>query len=110
MPAGKPAAPSPAPVQPSQAAGAGGTGGDEQAAIGEFRRYAFLEPDQPIAHLQLALALEAAGDRASAQRAYRAARSALDRSEAHVVESALGGYRVEELIRLLDSKQEGWHP
>jgi Flp pilus assembly protein TadD len=97
-------------VQAGQAAGAGGAGGDHQAAIGEFRRYAFLEPDQPIAHLQLGLALEAAGDRPSAQRAYRAARSALDRCEAPAVESALGGYRVEELIRLLDSKQEGRHP
>ena len=103
----EPAAPSPALVQAGQAAGAGC---DRQAAIGEFRRYAFLEPDQPIAHLQLGLALEAAGDRPSAQRAYRAARSALDRCEAPAVESALGGYRVEELIRLLDSKQEGQNP
>ena len=107
---GEPAASVPAPVQAGQAGGAGGAGGDHQAAIGEFRRYAFLEPDQPIAHLQLGLALEAAGDRPSAQRAYRAARSALDRCEAPVVESALGGYRVEELMRLLDSKQEGQHP
>jgi chemotaxis protein methyltransferase CheR len=106
----EPAASSPALVQAGQAAGAGGAGGDRQGAIGQFRRYAFLEPDQPIAHLQLGLALEAAGDRPSAQRAYRAARSALDRCEAPAVESALGGYRVEELIRLLDSKQEGQHP
>ena len=108
-----PAAPSPALVQAGQAAareGGGSPGGDHQAAIGEFRRHAFLEPDQPIAHLQLALALEAAGDLPSAQRAYRAARSALDRCEAPAVESALGGYRVEELIRLLDSKQAGRHP
>jgi chemotaxis protein methyltransferase CheR len=115
----EPAAPSPALVQAGRAASAGGAvgevgavgaGGDHRAAIGEFRRYAFLEPDQPIAHLQLGLALEAAGDRPSAQRAYRAARSALDRCEAPAVESALGGYRVEELIRLLDSLQEGRHP
>ena len=110
---GHPAAPFPALVQAGQAAvrgGGGGASGDHQAAIGEFRRYAFLEPDQPIAHLQLALALEAAGDLPSAQRAYRAARSALDRCEAPAVESALGGYRVEELIRLLDRKQAGGHP
>ena len=107
MPGGQPAALSPALVQAGQA---GGAGGDHQAAIGEFRRHAFLEPDQPIAHLQLGLALEAAGDRPSAQRAYRAARAALDRCEAPAVESALGGYRVEELIRLLDSLQEGRHP
>ncbi|HEY2668526.1 MAG TPA: protein-glutamate O-methyltransferase CheR [Actinomycetota bacterium] len=92
------------------AGGVGDAGGDRQAAIGQFRRYAFLEPDQPIAHLQLGLALEAAGDLPSAQRAYRAARSALERSEVPAVESALGGYRVEELIRLLDSKQESRKP
>jgi chemotaxis protein methyltransferase CheR len=83
--------------------------GDHQAAIGAFRRYAYLEPDQPIAHLQLGLALEASGDWPSAQRAYRAARSALGRCNAPAVESGLGGYRVEELIRLLDGKQEGQH-
>jgi Flp pilus assembly protein TadD len=81
--------------------------GDHQAAIGAFRRHAYLEPDQPITHLQLGLALEAAGDWPSAQRAYRAARSALGRCDASSVESALGGYRVEELIRLLDGKQDG---
>ncbi|TMK51055.1 MAG: protein-glutamate O-methyltransferase CheR [Actinobacteria bacterium] len=107
IPGDEPAASSLVLVQAGQA---GGAGGDHQAAIGEFRRHAFLEPDQPIAHLQLGLALEAAGDRPSAQRAYRAARAALDRCEAPAVESALGGYRVEELIRLLDSKQEGRHP
>lgn len=110
---GQRAAPSPAAVQAGQATAqdrGGSPGGDQQAAIGEFRRYAFLEPDQPIAHLQLALALEAAGDLPSAQRAYRAARSALDRCEAPAVESALGGYRVEELVRLLESKQAGQHP
>jgi chemotaxis protein methyltransferase CheR len=82
-------------------------GGDRQDVIGAFRRHAYLEPDQPIAHLHLGLALEAAGDLPSAQRAYRAARSALGRCEAAAVEAGLGGYRVEELIRLLDSKQEG---
>ena len=107
VPGDEPAAPAPALVQVGQAAIAGG---DHQAAIGAFRRYAYLEPDQPIAHVQLGLALEAAGDRSSAQRAYRAARSALNRCDAPVVETALGGYRVEELIRLLDSKQEGGHP
>jgi chemotaxis methyl-accepting protein methylase len=86
------------------------TAGDHQAAIGAFRRHAYLEPDQPIAHLQLGLALEAAGDWPSAQRAYRAARSALGRCDAPSVESALGGYRVEELIRLLDGKQDGGPP
>jgi chemotaxis methyl-accepting protein methylase len=110
--AGHAAAPGQAPaasvlVQAGQAAAARG---DHQAAIGAFRRQAYLEPDQPIAHLHLGLALEAAGDGPSARRAYRAARSALGRSDAAAVESGLGGYRVEELIRLLESKEEGEIP
>jgi chemotaxis methyl-accepting protein methylase len=116
----RPAAPV---AQPSQAATPGqgaaasaleeagrAAAADHQTAIGAFRRYAYLEPDQPIAHLQLGFALEAAGDWPSARRAYRAARSALGRCNAPAVESGLGGYRVEELIRLLDGKQEGQHP
>jgi chemotaxis protein methyltransferase CheR len=89
-----------------QAAQEATAGGDGQDVIGAFRRYAYLEPDQPIAHLQLGLALEAAGDWPSARRAYRATRSALGRCDAEAVEAGLGGYRVEELIRLLDGKQE----
>jgi chemotaxis protein methyltransferase CheR len=112
------AAPASQPATPGQAAaasaleqaGQAAAGGDHQAAIGAFRRYAYLEPDQPIAHVQLGLALEAAGDGPSAQRAFRAARSALERCDAPAVESGLGGYRVEELIRLLDGKCEGGHP
>jgi chemotaxis protein methyltransferase CheR len=96
----KPEAPVKAPdknVTPAVQEAAGG--GDHQAAIGAFRRYAYLEPDQPIAHVQLGFALE-----------YRAARSALERCDTPAVEAGLGGYRVEELIRLLDGKQEGPNP
>jgi chemotaxis protein methyltransferase CheR len=103
-------APLKAPYKTLQQAGQATAAEDHQAAIGAFRRHAYLEPDQPIAHLHLGLALEAAGDWPSAQRAYRAARSALGRCDASSVESALGGYRVEELIRLLDGKQDGGPP
>ena len=43
----------------------------------------------------------------SAGRAFLAARSALDRCDPTEVVAALGGYRVEELVGLLDSRQAG---
>jgi chemotaxis methyl-accepting protein methylase len=113
---GAPASQAPAPEEASaapdllQAGLAATASGDLQAAIGAFRRCAYLQPDQPIAHLHLGLALEAAGDPPSARRAFRAARSALGRSDAAAVEAGLGGYRIEELIRLLDSKADGPRP
>jgi hypothetical protein len=58
-----------------------------------------------MAYLHLGLALEASGERSSALRAYRAARNAVDRSDRPEIEQALGGYGLEELIRLLDIKQ-----
>ena len=60
-----------------------------------------------IAHLHLGLALEASGDVSAACRAYAAARNALDRSDAAMVEETLEGYGVDELARLLDMKLEG---
>jgi chemotaxis protein methyltransferase CheR len=81
-------------------------GGDCLAAIVDFRKRAFLAPDDPFAHLHLALALEAAGDERAAQRAYAAARRALLASDPTQVEYATEGYAGAELIRLLDSKQE----
>ena len=51
--------------------------GDFGAAVVAFRKWAYLAPHDPVAHLHLGLALEAAGDDPSAQRAYAAARHAL---------------------------------
>lgn len=78
--------------------------GDHEAAVAAFRKAAYLDPDHPIPHLHLALALEAAGHEAAAGRAYAAARAAVDRADVAAVEAALEGYRMEELVRLLDSK------
>jgi chemotaxis protein methyltransferase CheR len=78
--------------------------GDYAAAITAFRKYAYLDPAQPIAHLHLGLALDASGDTTAARRAYAAARSALGASEAAMLEETLGGYGVDELSRLLDMK------
>jgi chemotaxis protein methyltransferase CheR len=79
--------------------------GDTAAAIVAFRKCAYLNPDEPIAHLHLGLALEAAGDRSAANRAYTAARAALCRGgETATSGVALEGYDAAELVRLLDEK------
>ena len=77
---------------------------DQPAAIVAFRKVAYLHPDQPIAHLHLGLALEAAGDARAARRAFAAASAALDRCDVAVLESTLDGFSVEELSLLLDRK------
>jgi hypothetical protein len=59
-----------------------------------------------MGHVHLGLALEASGDRVSAGRAFHAALAALNRCQPSDVAVALGGYRMEELVALLDSKQE----
>lgn len=81
--------------------------GDNLAAVAAFRRAAYLDPDQPTAHLNLGLAFEASGDRVAGRRAYSAARAALDRCDTAVVELTLEGYHVGELRRLLQIKLGG---
>jgi chemotaxis protein methyltransferase CheR len=78
--------------------------GDYEYAIVAFRRCAYLDPDQPVAHLNLGLALEAAGDPSAAGRAYAAARAALERGDTAAIEVTLEGYHVADLRRLLDDK------
>ncbi len=80
---------------------------DFPAAIAAFRKCVYLAPGQPMAHVHLGLAFEASGDHPSAGRAFLAARSALDRCDPTEVVAALGGYRVEELVALLDSRLAG---
>ncbi len=80
--------------------------GDTQLAIVAFRKLAYLAPDDAIAHLHLGLALEAAGDQPSAQRAFGAARRALLHGEQGHVDSAMEGYAADELLGLLASKQQ----
>lgn len=77
---------------------------EHETAIAAFRKLAYLFPDEPMAHLRLALALENAGDHDAATRAYRAARGVLHRGDAAEVQSALEGYHAGELARLLDTK------
>jgi chemotaxis methyl-accepting protein methylase len=79
--------------------------GDYAAAVVAFRKYAYLVPDDPVAQLQLGLALEALGDEPSAQRAYAAARHALLRPDSASSTPTFEGYAAGELVSLLDWKQ-----
>jgi Flp pilus assembly protein TadD len=81
--------------------------GDTEAAAAAFRRAAYLEPDHPLAHFQLGMALEALGQDLPARRAYLAARTALARADSEAVAHALQGYRIETLMRMLDEKVGG---
>jgi hypothetical protein len=70
-----------------------------------FRKWAYVAPDDPLATLHLALALEAGGHHSSAQRAFGVARAAVLRGGASIEAAELGGYSPDELLRLLESKQ-----
>jgi chemotaxis protein methyltransferase CheR len=78
--------------------------GDHTDAIAAFRKAAFVDPDHPLAHLNLGLALEVVGDEVSARRAFAAARAALRRGDHAAVESMLEGYHLDDLVRLLEQK------
>jgi chemotaxis protein methyltransferase CheR len=78
--------------------------GDYPAAVTAFRKCAYLAPDQPLGHLHLGLALEAAGDLGAAQRAYAAARHAVLDWDPSQLEIAAEGYTSSDLLRLLDTK------
>ena len=78
--------------------------GEHRSAVVAFRKWAYLTPDDGIAHLHLGLAFEAGGDLGSARRAYAMARRtfATDDGATH---SAIDGFATTELIKLLDTKQ-----
>jgi Flp pilus assembly protein TadD len=84
--------------------------GDHRSAVASFRKWAYLAPDDTLAHLHLGLALEAAGDQASAGRAFAAARRAMTKADPTHVEGAIEGYATVELLRLLDAKRKGSGP
>ena len=78
--------------------------GDHADAVAAFRKAVFVDPDHPVAHLNLGLALEVGGDELAARRAYAAARAALQRCDTAAVETTLEGYHLDDLVRLLDRK------
>jgi chemotaxis methyl-accepting protein methylase len=99
----RPAAPLPA-IDALLAEGARAlAAGAHDEAVAAFRRAVYVAPDAPLAHLQLGLALEAAG-RDGARRAFRAALAALERADPSEVEAALEGWGAEALARLLAEK------
>jgi chemotaxis methyl-accepting protein methylase len=77
---------------------------DPVSPIVGLRKEAYLAPDQPLAHLHLALALEAAGDIDAARRSFGACRAALADCDTALVESALEGYTMKELSALVDAR------
>ena len=76
------------------------------AAVAAFRKACYLDAEDPLAHLHLALALEAVGD-STARRAFAAARSALAGRGTASLESELQGFRAGELLRLIEHRLEG---
>jgi chemotaxis protein methyltransferase CheR len=86
------------------------TEGDHHSAVVAFRKWVYLTPDDAIAHLHLGLALEAAGDHSSARRAFNAARNTVLQTDASHVENSLEGYAKDELLRLLDTRQQVPNP
>jgi chemotaxis methyl-accepting protein methylase len=79
--------------------------GDHAAAVVAFRKWVYLSPEDPLAALHLALALEACGHWTSAQRAFSVSRALLQQAGPEHAERVLEGYAAGELLRLLDSKQ-----
>lgn len=85
--------------------------GDHAAAIGDirnairaFRQATYLDPNQSIAYFQLGSALELAGDRREALRAFGAAGLAMMRGDGTEDLTALGGYSRRDLARAIASK------
>ncbi|MEP7112539.1 MAG: protein-glutamate O-methyltransferase CheR [Ilumatobacteraceae bacterium] len=79
-------------------------GGSLQQAIVAFRQWAYLSPDDPVAHFELGSALDASGERVPAVRAFRAALAALDRCSPEELIDASHGYNPSELRRFLIQK------
>ncbi len=114
---GKAAAPAARPVQASRPApdvpwlmASGGTataGGDLRAAIHAFRQATYLDPDLTVAYFQLGAALELAGDRREARRAFAAAGLSLMRSEERGDTVDLEGYTGRDLARAISIKLTG---
>ncbi|MDQ6877424.1 MAG: tetratricopeptide repeat protein [Candidatus Dormibacteraeota bacterium] len=78
--------------------------GDLRAAVRAFRQATYLDPNLAIAYFQLGAALELAGDRREARRAFGAAGLAMMRGDGSEDLSALGGYSRRDLARAIASK------
>ncbi len=84
--------------------------GDLSSAVVAFRRATHLDPLHPVAHLQLALALEANGDAPAARSAFHAARAALAAASPSEAPAELEGHGIGPLSRMIDAKlAERWN-
>ena len=71
--------------------------GDLRAAVRAFRQATYLDPNVAVAYFQLGAALELAGERREARRAFGAAGLALMRDDGSEDVSGLGGYTRRDL-------------
>jgi tetratricopeptide (TPR) repeat protein len=78
--------------------------GDLRAAVRAFRSATYLDPNLAIAYFQLGAALELAGDRREARRAFGAAGLAMVRDDGSEDISGLGGFTRRDLARAIASK------
>jgi chemotaxis protein methyltransferase CheR len=81
--------------------------GDVRAAVRAFRQATYLDPNVAVAYFQLGAALELAGDRREARRAFGAAGLAMMRGEGNEDLSGLGGYTRRDLARAIAAKLTG---
>jgi chemotaxis protein methyltransferase CheR len=81
-------------------------GGRHADAVAAFRKAAYLDPSDPLTHLELGLALEAGGDAEAGRRAFQAARRALDRGAPECLSDRLDGWSIDALVTVLESKLE----
>jgi chemotaxis protein methyltransferase CheR len=79
--------------------------GDHAEAVRLFRKWAYLDRDDPLAHFHLGLALEADGDRVAALRSFAVSRSLLLRSDGTESLAAFGGFSVDDVLRLIATKE-----
>ena len=80
--------------------------GDYAEAVRLFRKWAYLDRDDPLAHLHLGLALEAGGDRTAASRSFGVSRSLLLRGDFTESSTAFGGFSVDDVLRLIATKED----
>jgi len=96
----------PDPREPIAAGERAFAAGDSKLAVLCFRRATYLEPDQPVGYFQLGSALELAGDRREAHRAFTAAAAALARSGTLRDVAGLEGYTKAALGQAIAAKLE----
>jgi chemotaxis protein methyltransferase CheR len=81
--------------------------GDLRAAVRAFRQATYLDPNVAVAYFELGAALELAGDRREARRAFGAAGLAMMRDLGDEDLSGLGGYTRRDLARAIAAKLTG---